>query len=189
MRKIDLTNKKFNKLTVIKEHSTTRNGHIRWVCVCECGNPCNILGTHLKQGTIKSCGCLVKNNKGLKHHQWKGIGEISGDFWKSHIVRSASGQKGKRSSIELTITKEYIWDLFLKQNRRCALTNIELQFPKITKDKSYTASLDRIDSSKGYIEGNVQWVHKDINIMKNKFNQKYFIDMCKLIANACEVPQ
>ena len=53
---------------------------------------------------------------------------------------------------------------------------------------STTASLDRIDSSKGYVIGNVQWVHKDINIMKNKFDNQYFIDMCKKIASgACEI--
>jgi hypothetical protein len=43
--------------------------------------------------------------------------------------------------------------------------------------------LDRVDSSKGYIEGNVQWVHKTINLMKQSFNQKEFIHFCKLVAN------
>jgi len=45
-----------------------------------------------------------------------------------------------------------------------------------------TASLDRIDSSKGYVKGNLQWVHKDINMMKNHYNQKYFIEICKKVA-------
>ena len=80
------------------------------------------------------------------------------------------------------ITKEYIWDLFIKQNRKCALSGIELTFPLKNNDKSYNASLDRIDSSLGYIEGNVQWVDKTINIMKNKFNQTYFIELCKKVA-------
>ena len=84
-----------------------------------------------------------------------------------------------------------MWDLFIKQNRKCALSGLELSFPKINGDQSYTASIDRIDSSLGYIEGNVQWVHKDINIMKNKYDQDYFIQMCKLISEnsggACEI--
>lgn len=54
-----------------------------------------------------------------------------------------------------------------------------------------TASLDRIQNDKGYIEGNVQWVHKDINRMKNIFEQNYFIDICKKIIETkqknCEV--
>ena len=44
-----------------------------------------------------------------------------------------------------------------------------------------TASIDRIDSNKGYIEDNVVWVHKDINIMKNKFSKEYFLMLCKKI--------
>ena len=46
-----------------------------------------------------------------------------------------------------------------------------------------TASLDRIDSSKGYVEGNVQWVHKMINMSKQQYSQEEFIDMCKAVAN------
>ena len=32
-----------------------------------------------------------------------------------------------------------------------------------------TASLDRIDSTKGYVRGNIQWVHKDINWFKRDY--------------------
>ena len=88
-----------------------------------------------------------------------------------------------RKPIELSITKEYVWDLYLKQERKCKLSGVEIKFPTKHKDKSYTVSLDRIDSSKGYIEGNVQWVHKDINMMKRTYNNDYFIEMCRLISN------
>lgn len=177
--------KQFGKLTVTGEHSKTRNGHKRFACICECGNTCNILGTHLRQGNTKSCGC--DRPLGKTHHQWNGVGEISGDFWYNHIVRSASGDKGRRKPIELSITKQYAWELFLKQDKKCALSGLKLIFPTKYKDKAWSASLDRIDSSKGYIEGNVQWVHKDVNIMKNKFDNQYFINMCKLIVGACEI--
>ena len=45
-----------------------------------------------------------------------------------------------------------------------------------------TASLDRIDSSKGYVPGNIQWVHKDVNWMKGSFTQEYFVNICKKIS-------
>ena len=45
-----------------------------------------------------------------------------------------------------------------------------------------TASLDRIDSSKGYILGNIQLVHRDVNRIKSDFEQDYFIKICKLIS-------
>jgi hypothetical protein len=39
-----------------------------------------------------------------------------------------------------------------------------------------------IDSYKGYIEGNIQWVDKHVNKMKNEFDQDYFIEICKKIS-------
>ena len=46
-----------------------------------------------------------------------------------------------------------------------------------------TASLDRIDSTKGYTKNNIQWVHKTINKMKNVLHDEEFIQWCNLIAN------
>ena len=51
----------------------------------------------------------------------------------------------------------------------------------IERSKNRTASLDRIDSNKGYTIDNVQWVHKDINKMKMDLEEDVFIDNCKLI--------
>jgi hypothetical protein len=34
---------------------------------------------------------------------------------------------------------------------------------------------------KGYIEGNLQWLHKRINIMKGNMNEKEFLDFCEAI--------
>jgi hypothetical protein len=183
MRKVESQiGSKYGKLTVISEHSKTRNSHYRYTCQCECGNTTNVLLTHLRQGNTKACSdCSLRI--GDSHAQWNGVGEISGDFWANHIVRSANGNKGRRKEIELSIDKEYAWSLFLFQNRKCALTGTELKFPRVGKDRDYTASLDRIDSSVGYVHGNVQWVHKDINMMKRIYSQEYFIEMCKLVAN------
>ena len=44
-----------------------------------------------------------------------------------------------------------------------------------------TASLDRINSKKGYVEGNIQWVHKDINMMKHCLETSDFIKWCEKI--------
>jgi hypothetical protein len=43
-------------------------------------------------------------------------------------------------------------------------------YTKIEKNPIYTASLDRIDSSKGYIKGNIRWVSRAINWMKNNMD-------------------
>lgn len=177
-KKIDIIGKKFNNLLVISEYTSSRNGHIKYLCKCDCGKEVIVFGDHLRRNNTKSCGCL-QHKKGENHPQWSGVGDISGNFWNS-IVRGANGRKG-RKSLELNITINDAWDLFLKQNRKCALSGIDLYFGKRNIDNT-TASLDRINSSKGYIKGNIQWVHKDINYMKRIYSNQYFIDMCKLIA-------
>jgi hypothetical protein len=78
---------------------------------------------------------------------------------------------------------EYAWGIFLSQNRLCALSGKPIYFPQTRKQKTKsTASLDRIDSTIGYIEGNVQWVHKTINRMKWDFDEDIFFDFVKSIA-------
>jgi hypothetical protein len=44
------------------------------------------------------------------------------------------------------------------------------------------ASLDRIDSSKGYAKDNIQWVHTMVNMSKNRYNQQKFVEMCIAVA-------
>lgn len=58
-KKKNLLNKKFGRLTVIKEHpKRTKHGSVRWVCKCECGKQKTIIGTKLTSGNTQSCGCL-----------------------------------------------------------------------------------------------------------------------------------
>lgn len=82
----------------------------------------------------------------------------------------------KARNLECSLTMEYLWDLYLKQNKKCAITGDYL--PNINK-----ASLDRIDSSKGYIEGNVQWVTSIANICKYTLTMEELIDFCKKVIN------
>lgn len=78
------------------------------------------------------------------------------------------------------ITIEQIWELFLKQNRKCALSGELLYF--YPEDKRNT-SLDRKDSDIGYKIDNIQWVHKDLNIMKMDCPNEKFINWCKKVAD------
>lgn len=179
MKKLKVIGETYGELTVTSEHSKTRNGHIRYNCLCSCGKERKVLLTHLRQGNTKDCGCKRRKNK--LHPQWKGFGEISGNVWHNKVIRSAKGQKG-RKPLEINIDVEYGWNLYLNQNKKCALTGQDLYFSSLT-DGTTNASLDRIDSSKGYVKGNVQWLEKDVNMMKRIYSQEYFIEICKMIAN------
>lgn len=59
--KKDLTNQKFNLLTVIKEsNQRTANGSVLWECQCDCGNITYASSADLKSGHKKSCGCFQR---------------------------------------------------------------------------------------------------------------------------------
>ena len=62
------------------------------------------------------------------------------------------------------------------------MTGIDLTFDTLVNTFDGTASLDRIDSSKGYTKDNVQWVHKDINYIKRDLSDSEFITLCKKVA-------
>lgn len=55
-RVVDLTGRRFGKLTVIRRGEN--HGHyLKWICQCDCGNVKESTGNHLKNGSVKSCGC------------------------------------------------------------------------------------------------------------------------------------
>lgn len=61
MKLNDLTGQKFNKLTVINRvYPNTKSGNARWHCICDCGKECDVIGTSLRSGHTKSCGCNIK---------------------------------------------------------------------------------------------------------------------------------
>lgn len=55
----DLTGQRFGRLVVLRE-GCSKNGIIKWVCRCDCGNEKEILAGSLRNGATKSCGCLIR---------------------------------------------------------------------------------------------------------------------------------
>lgn len=178
MRGLNLIGQKFGKLTVLSRDVETprkeKDYNFYWWCQCDCGNKITARSNHLSAGDVKSCGCLNNKCRNESFH-WKGHGDISGRVFNG-IKQCA---KKRKISFEITITE--IWNLFIKQNQKCALTGLPLSFPTMDKRWDGNASLDRIDSSKGYVIGNIQWVHKDINFMKQQLSTEKLIEYSNLI--------
>jgi hypothetical protein len=57
--KINLTGKRFGKLTVI-EYAGNKKHNSYWKCKCDCGNETDVMLNNLTRGMTKSCGCLRK---------------------------------------------------------------------------------------------------------------------------------
>lgn len=164
----DLMGMRFGRLSVVGKLSSNTNGQ-RWECLCDCGNTSNQWSADLRVGRSINCGCNPEANQKSVH--WTGCGDISGTVWNS--IRGGA----KSRKYDITITIRQAWELFLQQDRRCALSGATLSMME-----PRTASLDRIDNNGCYQLGNVQWLHRDINMMKRTMSQGEFVSLCKLVA-------
>lgn len=152
---------------------------VRWRCLCDCGTRVIRGHDYLKNTPSPSCGCTHRKQwKAEQCPRWKGCGELSGAYF-SRTIKSA-----KRRGIEFRLSINQLWQLFVAQEGKCALTGLPLRFGRYEDripEYRQTASLDRIDSEKGYIQGNVWWVHKDVNLMKNELTLERFVEVCRLV--------
>ena len=67
---IDLTGKRFGKLTVLKREGTTNDKQAKWLCLCDCGKTSTPSSGNLRSGATKTCGCGVKEQtikRNFKH--------------------------------------------------------------------------------------------------------------------------
>lgn len=55
---IDLTGQRFGRLLVCRKSDKESHQHgAFWICKCDCGRGCTVLGAALRDGRTKSCGC------------------------------------------------------------------------------------------------------------------------------------
>lgn len=165
----------YSNVTLLSKKSFVK-GHNRFYKV-RCNNCNRVFDKTTYSIGQQKCQCY-KTQKGAWNYS--GHGELA-------MVYYTSCKTGaKTRGFEFNISIEDMWDRFVEQNRKCALTGLPLSMERNCKkwriDKeSMTASLDRIDSSRGYTIDNIQWVHKDINVMKMDLDQEYFIKLCNLV--------
>ena len=107
-------------------------------------------------------------------HSWNYKGK------KDFAGRMMPGWKGsaKKRGHAWHLTKTQLDKLFVEQKGICALSGVRMIHERRSP---YRPSLDRINSKIGYVEGNVQFVCSIVNVMKNKFSEDMFIEMCKHI--------
>ncbi len=176
---IKMIDNKYGMLTVKEISNSGRRKMAK--CQCDCGNFKIVRCDALTNGRAYSCGCHSKNRWNMvcgKNPAFKGVGEIRAAYFGE--LKHGASQRG----LEFSLTMPYLWNLYEQQNRKCALTNLPICFGRIYVRHETTASLDRIDCKKGYIEGNVRWVLKDINMLRGDYDTEYFLQLCNAVAKA-----
>jgi len=92
--------------------------------------------------------------------------------WKSAVEK-------KRTKTQWEVDLIFIKYLYKKQNGRCFYSGKDLTMEARSE---YVISLDRIDSSKGYLKNNVVLCCADINFMKNCLDKQRFINLCNYVS-------
>lgn len=151
---------KIKKWTII-EGPRVCNNTVQFKVQCECGFTRWIQPNELLNPN-KCFSCKKCAHKPSKHLMLSQFNKIK----KSAEVRG----------LEFNVSIEYLWDLFLKQNKKCSITG-DL-FSNIRE-----ASLDRIDSNIGYVEGNVQWVTYRANVSKHTMTMNELYNFCLKVLN------
>lgn len=139
-----------------------------WLCRCDCGKERVQKRSTLTSGNSTQCMSCAQRNRD--------------EF--PFFIYSKIRENAKKRKIDFDVTQSYLYDLFLSQERRCSFTGWQISFATNVISHSHrgsTASLDRIDSALGYVEGNVRWVHKHINWMKRDHDDPYFLQLCESV--------
>lgn len=96
------------------------------------------------------------------------------------LSKTYTGRKRNTRILEHNLTTAYIQGILEKQNYCCAFTGIKLDH-KTGKNNLRMASVDRIDSKKGYVENNIQIVLNSMNKAKGESTDKQFRKFLKEI--------
>lgn len=145
---LNIIGKKFHRLTVLSR--IKRYGDSRWLCKCDCGNTTTALGYNLKNGAVKSCGCLQREEASIHMTKKKTIHGMA----RTRQYRIWNGIKNRCLNPNSEGYKNY-------GAKGITVCDRWLKFINFWEDmkEGYESglSIDRKDNAKGYYKENCRW--------------------------------
>ena len=132
-----------------------------------------------KSGILSSeCRSCFRERSSRNQHTRHYAGGV--DYHLSYIARGMR-QRARMGDMECDIDAEFLKALLEEQGGLCAISGIPLTFVKGKGHIPTNASIDRMDSQKGYTKDNVQLVAHQVNTMKSNLSVNQLIEWCKSI--------
>lgn len=177
----DVTGQRFGNFTVLRLEQTKGGYEYRAICRCDkCGR--TDLDKRVRDVKDGSARCPCSRYEWQKRKQafgnnilFTGIGDMNARYL------SNAARRAKKKGWAFDLDAAFLWDLYQQQKQQCALSGLPINFAVNTRRAEGTASLDRINNNGGYVKGNVQWVHKDVNYMKRTMDDDRFVELCRLV--------
>lgn len=193
---------RFGKLLIISDEEDKvfpSGNYTRMVkCICDCGNETVTRLTDIKRGRTRSCGCstfvntLTTEERSEQSKRLYEAGKFphlargnSDEFTPFRYLLKSTKNKDRRGK-ENNLTLSYLKSLWEKQEGNCVYTGVSLESPTHTNNlkdiPAYRkASIDRVNSSLGYIEGNIQIVSQAINSAKGIMTHDEMLEFLEVI--------
>ena len=161
---------KYKSWTVIGGPERFSGGYMKYEVQCDCGTIKWVQANELTNPNrnFKCMKCAAKDRGQAQAESNGKVGELNLTRY-TKLQRSA-----EKRDIEFNVSLEYLGNLFEEQKHVCAITGDYIE-------SIDDASLDRIDSTGGYTEGNVQWTTYQANVSKHVMSMDELYKFCKKV--------
>lgn len=146
----NIASQKFGRLTALHDVGSEKRERV-WECICECGQFKTALVSQLKNGRVKSCGCLrseLSSKRAKKNIA--GVNKLSPG--EANLGKVIVGYKygARKRNLEFLLTRKQFKKLVTQKCFYCGSVPCNTCDMPESNGKFIYSGIDRVDNAKGY---------------------------------------
>jgi len=176
--KADLVGKRFGRLVVVSLDRVSKQRQTVWLCKCDCGNEKVISIVQLRDGGVRSCGCL-RHETSTETGKMRtiGFGKAAGNSVLYGYKKSA-----RLRGLSWELSDDEFFELVTRNCHYCGDPPSLVSKRSATFNGSFIHNgIDRINNSLGYTKENCVPCCKNCNYAKRKLDYDEFLVLIRKI--------